>query len=181
MKLLAGFLLLCVACVAQERIAPTTCPIMIGVAGTNVPIQGSNHILVWYKNQTGKTIVRSDFEIGLFDGAGHRYSAAHGYSVDEKIEPSAGGLLVQSAQDEQKHLGRVWSSVRGLEVTIRRVRFADGTQWEPAGLTCNQSFRNDEYIDSMRRWNTELRLDWNRTHPNEPIPGSLVSPLLDSK
>ena len=181
MKHLAALLLVCACCAAQERAAPASCPITVGVAATNVPVQGSNHILIWYKSQSSKTIVRSDFDLALLDGMGHAYSASQSYSVLEKTDPGSGGLLVHSAQDEERHLGRAWSSIRGLEVKIRRVRFSDGSQWEAAGSACNQAFRNDDYIESMRRWNTELRLDWNRTHPNEPIPGSLLSPLLESR
>ena len=181
MKCLATFVLLCAGCAAQERNVPASCPIMVGVAATNVPVQGSNHILIWYKNQGGKTIVRSDFDLAFMDGIGHTYPASQTYSVLEKTDAGSGGLLVHSAQDEEPHLGRAWLSIRGMKVMIRRVRFSDGRQWEAAGSACNQTFRNDDYIESMRRWNTELRLDWNRSHPNEPIPGSLLSPLLESR
>jgi hypothetical protein len=181
MKYLATFLLVCACCAAQERAAPASCPVTVGVAATDVPVQGSNHILIWYKNQSRKTIARSDFDLAFVDAAGHSYPASRNYSVLQKTDVGSGGLLVHSAQEEARHLGRTWLSIRGLEVKIRRVGFSDGTNWEAAGPACSQAFRNDDYIESMRRWNTELRLDWNRSHPNEPIPGSLLSPLLESK
>jgi hypothetical protein len=59
------------------------------------------------------------------------------------------------------------------------VLFSDGSQWQASGSTCKHVFFNQNYIESMRRWNKELRLEWNRAHPEDRIPSDAVAALLE--
>ena len=82
------------------------------------------------------------------------------------------------AAGEAARLGSVWPQIRGLEVQPTLVRFSDGSEWHPSGSACKRSFLNLNYIESMRRWNKEVRSQWNLAHPDEPIPSGDMAVLL---
>jgi len=81
------------------------------------------------------------------------------------------------AAGEAARLGSIWPQIRGLEVQPVRARFSDGSEWQPSGSACKRFFLNQNYIESMRRWNKEVRLQWNLAHPDEPIPSGMAALL----
>jgi len=133
--------------------------------------------VVWFGNQGHKTVVETEFQLSFLDSFGSRRPALRSYLSRLEVVPGSGGLLVHPAADEAKHWGSTWQNIRGLEVQATRVSFSDGTRWE--GPACKRTFLNANYIESMRRWNKDLRLEWNRKHPNDPIPGRSSAALLE--
>ena len=180
MKYLALLLLGCVVCAAQVT-NPGTCPVVVSVAGTDVPLQSGNHIVLWFTNQSSKTVSGTQFKLFVLDNAGLRYPVSDIYYAAWETMPGAGGLVVKPARDEEKYFGPTWRNMRGVEVQVSRVFFSDGTGWQPAGNSCSRIFMNANFVHDMRRWNTQLRADWNRTHPNEPMPGGSLAAWLDPK
>lgn len=150
---------------------------MVEVAGSDVPLQNGEHIVIWFGNQGRKTVIEAEFQLSLLDSAGLRHPALRSYLSELQVAPGNGGLIVHSTEEEAQQWGAAWRNIRGLEVQTAHVLFADGTRWE--GSACKQTFRNADYIESMRRWNTELRLTWNRNHPNDPIPSRSMAALLE--
>lgn len=179
MKHLALLLLVCAVCAAQDTGASAACPIVVSVAGTDVPLQTGNHIVLWFTNQSSKIVSGTQFKLFVLDGTGSRYQASDVYYAAWETMPGAGGLVVKPAKDEEKYFGSTWRNMHGLEVQVSRVFYSDGTQWQPAGNSCDRVFMNANFVHDMRRWNKELRADWNRTHPNEPMPSASLAAWLD--
>jgi len=181
MRYLALLLLICGFCVAQDA-GSAVCPIVVSVAGTDVPLQsGGSHIVLWFTNQSGKVVSGTQFKLFVLDSGGRRHQASDIYYAAWETMPGAGGLVVKPAKDEEKYFGSAWRNMRGVEVQVSRVFFSDGTQWRPAGNACSRVFTNASFVHDMRQWNAALRADWNRTHPNEPIPGGSLAAWLDPK
>ena len=166
------------ACAAQERTHDASCPIEVAVAGTNVPLQDRDHIVLWFANQSPKTVAQVQFSVSL-TSATNQYPASENYLFVRDIVPGNGGVVMHPTADEAARLGSAWKQIRGLEAQPVRVRFSDGTEWQPSGSTCKRSFLNQNYIESLRRWNKEVRFRWNLAHPNEPIPSSAMAGLLE--
>lgn len=176
---LAIFVLLAgAACAAQQKTHDASCPIEVAVAGTNVPLQNRDHIVLWFANQSPKTVAQVQFSVSL-TSATNQYPASENYLFLRDIVPGNGGVIMHPAADEAARLGSTWKQIRGLEVQPMRVQFSDGTQWQPSGSACKRSFLNQNYIESMRRWNKEVRFQWNLAHPNEAIPSSAMAALLE--
>jgi len=180
MRYIALLLLACAICVAQDT-SSSSCPIVVSVAGTDVPMQSGNHIVLWFTNQSSKIVSGTQFKLSVVDNTGLRYPVSDiDYAAWETL-PGAGGLVVKPAKDEEKYFGSTWRNMRGVEVQVSRVFFADGTHWQPAGNSCTRVFMNANFVRDMRRWNTELRAEWNRSHQNEPIPAGSLAAWLEPK
>ena len=169
MKRLALLIATCATCLAPEASLSQGCPLKVTVAGTNVPFQNGEHIVVWFENQSGKTISRAEFALALIDAANQRRAAKQVYSVDSAVRPFQAGLMMEPAANEARQFSN-WKSVRGLDVSIRDVQFADGTRWQSTAGDCRKTFLNANYQHDMRQWNADLRSDWNRRHPDDPMP-----------
>ena len=180
MKYLALLLLTCAVCAAQVA-NPAGCPIVVSVAGTDVPLEHGNHIVLWFTNQSSKIVSGTQFKLSVIDGVGLRYPAPDIYYAAWETIPGAGGLVVKPAKDEEKYFGSIWRNMRGVEVQVSRVFFSDGTEWQSAGNSCSHVFMNANFVHDMRRWNTQVRAEWNRTHPNEPIPSGPMAAWLNPK
>jgi hypothetical protein len=180
MKSLVLLLLACAVCVGQDA-GSHACPIVVSVAGTDVPLQTGNHVVLWFTNESSKIVSGTQFKLFVLDGAGSRYQASDVYYAAWETMPGASGLVAKPAKDEEKYFGSAWRNMRGMEVQVSRVFFSDGTQWQPAGSSCNRVFMNANFVRDMRRWNTEVRASWNRTHPNEPVPGASLAAWLKPK
>ena len=179
MRYIALVVALCAACAAQDISSANSCPVAVSVAGTNIPLQSGNHIVLWFTNQSNKTVARSDFKLFILDSTGYRYPASQSYIARWETAPGAGGLVVQSAQLEEKYFGSTWRNMRGVEVEVSRVIFSDGTEWQSSGTSCRRAFMNVNYIQEMRKWNKDVRAEWNRQHPTERIPSSSLAAWLD--
>jgi hypothetical protein len=167
----AFLLLLCAVCVGQDTVASTSCPVHVSVAGTNIPLLSGDHIVIWFQNQSSKTVLRAQFEVSLIDGANNRYPASENYASDSSVNASQAGVVIEPAQNEAQHLGQRWRNIRGIEVRVTDVLFMDGSRWQsPDRTTCKHSFLNANYEHDMRTWNAALRADWNRRHPDQPMP-----------
>jgi hypothetical protein len=178
-KAVAVVLLLAGAtCAAQERIDDPSCPITVAVAATDVPLQNAQHVMLWFSNRSSKKVSQVQFDV-LFVGSTNRYPSSGKYSFVSEVVPGSGGLVTHPAADEAARLGAIWREIRGLEAQPTRVLFSDGSQWQASGSTCKHVFLNQNYIESMRRWNKELRLEWNRAHPGESIPSDAMAALLE--
>ena len=179
MKHLAWFVLLSSLCAAQDRSPSVDCPLKATVAGTNVPFRNGEHIVVWFENRTDKSVSRAQFQLTMLDPAGRRHPAMKSYVVDSTVRPGEAGLMMASSIDEAQHLGRQWRLIRGLEVEVANVTFGDGSEWRSSDSTlCKQTFYNAAYEHDMRVWNAALRSDWNRRHPEEPMPGPALAVWL---
>src|SRR3954470_1990061 len=100
MKFLPLLLLICAACAAQDRALPSnSCPIAVSVAGTDVPLQSGNHIVVWFTNQTSKRVARTQFKLFILDSFGYRYPASEMYYSAWETAPGAGGVIVRPAKE----------------------------------------------------------------------------------
>lgn len=176
---LAIFLLFAgAACAAEDRTHHASCPIEVAVAGTNVPLQNQDHIVLWFANQSPKTVAQVQFSVSL-TSATNQYPASENYLFVRDVAPGNGGVVMHPAANEAARLGSTWKQIRGLEVQPVGVRFSDGSEWQPSGSACKRSFLNQNYIESMRRWNKEVRFQWNLAHPDEPIPSSAMAALLE--
>jgi hypothetical protein len=180
MKHLALLLLACGLCAAQAP-NPADCPIIVSVAGTDVPLRNGNHIVLWFTNQSSKIVSGTQFKLFVIDSSGFKYSASEIYYSAWKTLPGAGGLVAKPAKDEEKYFGSTWRNMHGLEVQVTRVLFFDGTRWQPTGNACSRLFTNANFVHDMRQWNAQVRAEWNRTHPNEPIPASSLASWLNPK
>jgi hypothetical protein len=175
----AIFLLLAgVACTAQERTRDTSCPIDVAVAGANVPLQNRDHIVLWFINRSPKTVAQVQFSVSLAS-ATNQYPASENYVFVRDVGPGNGGVVMHPAAGEAARLGSTWRDIRGLEAQPVRVVFSDGSQWQPSGSACKRAFLNQNYIESMRRWNKEVRFQWNLAHPGDPMPSSAMAALLE--
>src|SRR5690349_1218441 len=161
MRYLALILLLSALCAAQM---PTTasCPVVVSVAGTDVPLHNGKHIVIWFTNQSTKIVSGTQFKLSVLDSVGVRYPASDIYYAAWETLPGAGGLVAKPVNDEEKYFGSGWRTMRGVEVQVSRVFFSDGTQWQPSGSSCSRVFMNTDFVYDMRRWNTQLRAEWNR-------------------
>ena len=166
------------SCTAQEKIADSYCPIAVAVAGTDVPLKSGEHVVLWFSNRSSKTVSQIQFDV-TFVSSTNRYPNSGSYLFVSEVAPGSGGLVAHPAADEAARLGSIWRDIRGLEAQPTRVLFSDGSQWQASGSTCKRLFLNRDYIESMRRWNKELRLEWNRTHPGDPIPSAAMAALLE--
>ena len=178
MKYLALLVVVSVVCAAQVA---NPCPVVVSVAGTDVPLQSGNHIVLWFTNQSSKIVSGTQFKLSVLDSAGLRYSVSDIYYSAWETLPGAGGLVAKSAKDEEKYFGSTWRNMRGIEVQASRVFFSDGTQWQPSGNSCSRIFMNSEFVHDMRRWNTQVRAAWNLTHPNDRVPAGSLAAWLDPK
>ena len=178
MKYLAALIFVCATCMAQDAVSLQGCPLKLAVAGTNVPLQNGEHIVVWFENRSGKTVSGAQFELAMIDGAGRRHPARQEYSAESAVKPDQAGLMMEPASNEARQFSD-WRSVRGLDVRLTQVVFADGARWHSSDSTsCRQTFKNANYQHDMREWNASLRADWNRRHPNDPMPGPALAAWL---
>lgn len=176
MKPLALLVMACATCVGQVSV-PQGCPLKITVGGTNVPFNNGEHIVVWFENQSGKTVSRAEFDLALIDGANQRHPAKQAYAMESAVRPSQAGLMMEPAANEARQFSN-WKSFRGMDVGVRGVQFADGTQWQSADGACRHVFMNANYQHDMRQWNQTLRSDWNRRHPDDPMPEPALAAWL---
>ena len=177
LKVLTWALFMCSACAAQDGAA--ACPLRPTVASTNVPFRNGEHIVVWFENRADKNVSRAQLQLTMIDASGQRHPAAQTYVVDSQVRPSEAGLMMESSVFEATHLGAQWRSVRGVEVQITDVKFADGSQWHSGtSLACRKIFYNAAYEHDMRAWNAALRTDWNRRHPESPMPEPALAAWL---
>lgn len=179
LKVLACVLFVCSLCAAQDRSPAAACPLKPTVAGTNVPFRSGEHIVVWFENHADKNVSRTQLQLTMIDAFGQRHPASKAYIVDSQVRPSEAGLMMESSLSEAQHLGAQWRSVRGIEVQVTDITFADGTQWHSASsLSCGRTFYNAAYEHDMRAWNAALRTDWNRRHPEDPMPEPALAAWL---
>jgi len=178
MRYLALLVLVSAVCAAQVA---NPCPVVVSVAGTDVPLQNGNHIVLWFTNQSSKIVSGTQFKLSVLDGAGLRYPVSDIYYSAWETLPGAGGLVAKPAKDQEKYFGSTWRNMHGIEVQVSRVFFSDGTQWQPSGTSCSRVFTNSEFVHDMRRWNTQVRAEWNRTHPNDHLPAGSLAAWLDPK
>jgi len=179
LKVLACLLFVCSLCAAQDRSPAAACPLKPTVAGTNVPFRSGEHIVVWFENHGVKNISRTQLQLTMIDAFGQRHPALKAYIVDSQVKPSEAGLMMESSVSEAQHLGAQWRSVRAVEVQVTDITFADGSQWHAAGsLPCSGTFYNAAYEHDMRIWNAALRTDWNRRHPEDPMPEPALAAWL---
>ena len=165
-------------CAAQERIDDPSCPVAVAVAATDVRLQKAEHVVLWFSNRSSKKVSQVQFDVS-FVGSTNRYPSSGTYSFVREVVPGSGGLVTHPAADEATRLGAAWREIRGLEAQPTRVLFSDGSQWQASGSTCKHVFLNQNCIESMRRWNKELRLEWNRAHPQDRIPSDAMAALLE--
>jgi len=165
-------------CAAQQRAHEASCPIEVAVAATNVPLENRDHIVLWFANHSPKTVAQIQFSVFLVS-ATSQYPVSEAFSFGKDVAPGNGGVVMHPAADEAARLASLWKQVRGLEVQPARVRFRDGSEWQPSGSACRRAFMNQNYIESMRRWNKEVRFQWNLAHPDEPMPSSAMAALLE--
>jgi hypothetical protein len=178
-KYAALLMLMCATCIGQDAAVSASCPVQASVAGTNIPLLSGEHIVIWFQNQSSKTVLRSHFEVALIDGANSRYPASGNYVADSPVNANQAGVVIEPAQNEAKHLGQGWRSIRGMEVRVTEVLFTDGSRWQsPGRTTCKHSFLNANYEHDMRAWNAALRADWNRRHPDQPMPEPALAAWL---
>lgn len=171
LKVLACVVFVCSLCAAQDRSSAAACPLRPTVAGTNVPFRSGEHIVVWFENHGDKNVSRTQLQLTMIDASGQRHPAAKAYVVDSQVKPSEAGLMMESSLSEAQHLGPQWRSVRAVEVQVTDITFADGSQWHsPSSVPCLGTFYNAAYEHDMRAWNATLRSDWNRRHPEDPMP-----------
>jgi hypothetical protein len=166
------------ACAAQERIGDPSCPVAVAVAATDVPLQNGEHVVLWFSNRSSKTVSEVQFDV-WFVSSTNRYPNSGNYLFVKDVAPGSGGLIMHPAAREAARLGPMWREIGGLEAQPTRVLFSDGSQWQASGSTCKHVFLNQNYIESMRRWNKELRLEWNRSHPEDRIPSDAMAALLE--
>jgi hypothetical protein len=179
LKVLTWLLFVCSACVAQDGSPAAVCPLKPTVAGTNIPFPSGEHIVVWFENRGDKYVSRTQLQLTMIDAFGQRHPAAKAYIVDSQVRPSEAGLMMESSLSEAQHLGPQWRSVRGIEVQVTDITFADGTQWHSgSSLPCAHTFYNAAYERDMRAWNASLRTDWNRRHPEDPMPEPALAAWL---
>jgi hypothetical protein len=178
MRYLALLLFVSAVCVAQVA---SPCPVVVSVAGTDVRLQSSNHIVLWFTNQSSKIVTGTQFKLSVLDNVGLRYPVSDIYYAAWETLPGAGGLVVKPTKDEEKYFGSTWRNMHGVEVQVSRVFFSDGTQWQPSGNSCSRVFMNADFVHDMRRWNTQVRAEWNRTHPSDRIPAGSLAAWLDPK
>jgi hypothetical protein len=177
-RLVLGLILTSV-CAAQQAKSPAACPLKVAVAATNVPFRDGSHIVVWFQNLTEQPVSRASFQLSLIDSSSQRHPARQEYVLDSLVNPGQAGVMTEPALKESQAYGRTWKSVRGLEVTVKDVAFADGTTWTASqDPGCQESFLNADYEPSMRAWNAELRAEWNQRHPGDPMPGPSLSAWL---
>lgn len=165
-------------CAGQETIRDSSCPIAVAVAGTDVPLKTGEHVVLWFSNRSSKTVSQVQFDVS-FVGSADQYRGSRSYTFASEVSPGSGGLVAHPAADEAARLGSIWRDIRGLEAQPTSVLFSDGSQWQASGSTCKRRFLNQDYVQSMRRWNKELRLEWNRAHPGNPIPNAAMAALLE--
>ena len=179
LKLLACSLLVCSFCAAQEGSPAAACPLKPTVAGTNIPFRSGEHIVVWFENHGDKNVSRTQLQLTMIDAFGQRHPAAKAYIVNSQVKPSEAGLMMESSLAEAQHLGVQWRSVRGVEVEVTDIRFSDGTHWHSGNsLRCSGIFYNAAYEHDMRVWNAALRMEWNRHHPEDPMPEPALAAWL---
>jgi hypothetical protein len=179
MKRFALLILLCAACMGQDTASSAECPIMVAVASTDVRLQNVPNVVIWFENQSQKTLERARVELFMVDSGGTRHAASARYLLISQTAPGQTGLAVRPSQQEAEHFGESWRGMRGVEVRVTDAVFTDGTRWEPAsGTACSRTFLNSQYEPNLRQWHRELRARWNRQHPDEPIPDSALQALL---
>lgn len=165
-------------CAAQETRGDSSCPIAVAVAGTDVPLQSGESVVLWFSNRSSKTVSQVQFDVS-FVSSTNRYPSSTNYTFSNEVPPGSSGWVGDRAADEAGRQSSAWQDVRGLEAQPVSVLFSDGSRWQASGSTCKRIFLNRDYIDSMRRWNKELRLEWNRTHPTDPMPSAAMAALLE--
>lgn len=180
MRHFALLLLLCGVCAAQVA-TTSACPVVVSVAGTDVPLQNGKHIVLWFTNQSGKIVSGTQFKLSVLDRSGLRYPVSDIYYAAWETLPGAGSLVAKPATDEEKYFGSTWRTMRGLEVQVSRVFFSDGTQWQPSRNSCSRIFMNADFVHDMRRWNAQVRADWNQTHPDDHIPAGSLAAWLNPR
>jgi hypothetical protein len=129
-KYAALLMLMCATCIGQDAVGAALCPVQAAVAGTNIPLLSGDHIVIWFQNQSSKTVLRSQFEVSLLDGASNRYAASQNYASDSSVNANQAGVVIEPAQNEAKHLGQRWRNIRGIQVRVTDVLFTDGSRWQ---------------------------------------------------
>lgn len=182
LKLLVCFFVVCSFSAAQDHVSAAACPLRPTVAGANVPFRSGEHIVVWFENRGDKNVSSTRFQLTMIDAFGKRHPATKAYVVDSQVKPSEAGLMMESSLSEAQHLGPQWRSVRGMEVQVTDITFSDGTRWHSGNsVPCGQIFYNAAYEHDMRAWNAALRTDWNRRHPEDPMPEPALAAWLQPR
>lgn len=163
MKQLAVIALICAAFGAQNTVAAQNCPLQATVAATNVPLHDGEHLVVWFQNVSNQPIKNAQVQLS----SSTESLPSSQYSLASQINSGQAAVLIGTAQkgspEGRNHHG-------GVQVAISQVTFADGNQWKSADRGCTRAFLNADYEPAMRRWNAELRAEWNRNHPEDPMP-----------
>ncbi len=156
---------------AAQPGTPSSCPVLVSHASAKVRLQDGYHIVIWFENQGKRTVQQAQLNLMMFDKANHKFPASQNYVVNSEIAPGQGGVVLYSAQSEEKHFGSAWQDMRGVEVQVASINFTDGTQWTSDQQTdCNHAFVNANYDQDMRAWGKQWRANWNRQHPDHRIP-----------
>ncbi len=125
---------------------PISCPVMPSLASSRLPSDQGDHIVIWYQNQSNKTIRGAHFELFMLDGVANRYAAYGPYIAEGEVKPQNADFVTYPTKREEDRLGDAWSLIKGVEVRVTRVLFKDGSVWVPRkGQTCKATFMNDEY------------------------------------
>jgi hypothetical protein len=164
------FLIAVCALGAAQNMAPS-CPVLVSHASAKVRLQDGYHIVIWFENQGRKTVKQAQLSLVMFDAANNKYPASQNYVVNSEMARGQGGVVLYSADSEAKHFGAAWQEMRGVEVHVAGIVFADGTEWaSDQQASCKQSFVNANYEQDMRAWGKEWRANWNKQHPDHRIP-----------
>ena len=133
-----------------------TCPVLPSLASSKV--DGGKgvgvHVVIWYFNQSTRTIRGVQFRALMVDAVGNRYPAAITYIAKGEVKPDRGDVVSYETKDEEEHFGERWPLIEGIELHVTRVLFKDGSVWVPRkGVDCEAHFMNDDYQAEMdRRW-----------------------------
>ena len=131
---------------------PSSCPVMPSLASSRLPSGEGDHVVIWFWNQSNKTIRGAQFELFMLDAVANRYAAYGPYIAEGEVKPQNGDVVIYPTKREEEHLGDAWSLIKGMEVRVTRVLFKDGSVWIlRKGQTCKATFMNDEYDAEIAR------------------------------
>jgi hypothetical protein len=83
---------------------------------------GTVDMIIEYRNDSDKEIVGVKFKVSFLDDVGDRHAAVLDYSSDKKLAPG------------KKYMARwenpYYSDAKGMEASVLKVLFKDGSKWE---------------------------------------------------